>query len=157
MIFVLEVPLPPYALSPNHSVGSLGARMAKSVRYAGYRDAVRLAALNEMRRIGWAAPERARISLHFGVRPIKGEARAAPHKLDRLYRPHDWDNAVAAFKAGQDGLVQAGVIAGDDRQHLDGGSVTFDATVGPFVRVTIEPIVAGTTASSSITPVTLHS
>lgn len=153
----IEVPLPPAALSPNHSVGSLGARLSKANRYENYKEMVRLVALEAARAIGWVPPERARISLVYGVKATKGER--AGHKLDRPYRPHDWDNAVSAFKAGQDGLVTKpervdkngvryaavpGVLRGDDRQCLEGGSVTFEPSEGPWVRVTIEAIsVAG--------------
>lgn len=155
MMLTFEVPLPPAALSPNHSVGSLGARLAKAKRYEAYRDMVRMIALQAARETGWEPPERARISLLYGVRPVRGERARYGHKLDAPYRPHDWDNAVAAFKAGQDGLVAhpervdkrgvrwpavPGILLADDRQHLEGGSVTFDAAAGPFVRVTIEPV-----------------
>lgn len=112
--------------------------MAKSVRYRAYLDLVRIEAINRAQCLGWATPERARINLHFGVKTVPKEARMYPHKLDRPYRPHDYDNAVAAFKAGQDGLVQAKVIRGDDFAHLEGGTITSDPKAGPWVRVTIE-------------------
>jgi hypothetical protein len=115
--------------------------MAKSVRYRAYLELVRIEAINRAQCLGWATPERARINLHFGVKTVPKETRMYPHKLDRPYRPHDWDNAVSAFKAGQDGLVQAKVLAGDDRNHLEGGSVTFDPASGPWVRVTVEALV----------------
>jgi len=50
----------------------------------------------------------------------------------------DYDNAVGAFKAGQDALVLSGVLVADDFDHLEGGTVTRDKLSGPYVRVTIE-------------------
>jgi len=156
MILEITVPLPPAALSPNHTVGSLGARMGKANRYDEYKEHVRKIACAAARDIGWVPPARARISLVYGLKAVRGERSGHVHKLDLPYRPHDWDNAVAAFKAGQDGLVAKpervdkngvrypalpGVLLADDRRHLEGGSVTFDPKAGPWVRVRIEAIV----------------
>lgn len=134
---VVEVPLPPYALAPNNNPASKGARMAKAKRAEEYRGAVKVAAINEIRRTGWEAPARARIHLLFGLRATVNTAR---NDLDRLYRAEDWDNAVGAFKAGQDGLVDAGALKGDRWHQLQGGRVTASKSEGPHVIVTIEVI-----------------
>lgn len=130
---VVTVPLPPHELAPNARV----YRMKKSVIHAEYRDRVielTRAAVVEQE---WAIPARARISMHWGVLVPK---RKRGQPTDGLYRPFDWDNAVAAFKAGQDGLVRGGALAGDGRDQLEGGAVTFDPKAGPWVRVRIEAI-----------------
>ena len=43
---------------------------------------------------------------------------------DRRYRPRDEANAIDAFKAGQDALVDAGVLVDDTRKYLRQGPVT---------------------------------
>lgn len=131
MIFTVTVPLPPHELAPNARV----YRMKRSVIHADYRDRVRELTEHAVREQGWQPPARARISMHWAVLVPK---RKRGQPTDGLYRPFDWDNAVAAFKAGQDGLVRGGALAGDGRDQLEGGAVTFDNTTGPHVRVTIE-------------------
>lgn len=148
-----EVPLPPMALSPNNVVGSIGQRMAKHVRYEAYREQVRGIAIAAARRVGWEPPEKARISLTYCVQTGPGGRKAERfgNKLDWPYRPEDWDNAVGAFKAGQDGLVQhlpnakhpyavPGVLVADDKRHLVGGPVEFETETGPCVRVVLEVV-----------------
>jgi hypothetical protein len=142
-VLEFEVPLPPVGLSPNHVIGSIGARMAKHARYQEYLETVRLIALDAAQRAGWSVPARARISLEFGVRHVKGELKSKD-RLARPYRPEDWDNAVAAFKAGQDGLVttstRVGVLVGDDHRVLECGWVRVNHSAGPWVRVLLEAL-----------------
>lgn len=129
----LTVPLPPHELAPNARV----YRMKKATIHADYRDTVIALTRNAVAEQKWQAPAKARISMHWGVLRPKHK-RGAPS--DNLYRPFDWDNAVAAFKAGQDGLVRGGALLGDGRDQLEGGRVSFDPAVGPWVRVTLEAI-----------------
>lgn len=136
-VLVFEVPLPPTALSPNHRGETVAARQARSKRLEQYRTLVRFAARDAAIRAGWKPPIKARISLLYAIRPTPNTAR---DELDRLYRPRDWDNAVAAFKAGQDGIVAAGVLKGDTWGMLEGGRISATGAEGPFVRVTIETL-----------------
>ena len=120
-----EVPLPPADCSPNGY--KHWRRVSKAKRE--YRQAVQLAAL-------WKspvcdAPERVRVSLVFG---IKGARNAG------LYAPRDANNAVAAFKAGFDGIVDAGLAIDDSARHMALGSVEITSEDGPWVRVIIEEV-----------------
>ncbi len=72
-VLEIEVPLPPAALSPNHTIGSLGARMGKANRYDEYKEKVRKIALARAAQVGWVPPERARISLVYGLKSVRGE------------------------------------------------------------------------------------
>ena len=121
----IDLPLPPRALSSN---GSHGHWSRKSRAARDYRTSVW--ALVLAARFPDSPPARRRVSYTFG---IKG-ARAGGY-----YCPRDISNALAAFKAGQDGLVDAGLLVDDSAKWMELGTVTIDATVGPFVRVTVEP------------------
>ena len=128
LAIVIELPLPPMALSSN---GSHGHWSTKSGTAKAYRFACHIAARATPRMRGLELEqERRRVSYTFG---IKG-ARAGGY-----YCPRDVSNALAAFKAGQDGLVDAGILVDDSKRWMELGTVTIDATVGPFVRVTVEP------------------
>jgi len=133
-VLEITVPLPPHELAPNARV----YRMRKAAIIAEYRDHVTILTRNACAEQKWTPPARARISMHWAVLVPK---RKRGQPTDGLYRPFDWDNAVAAFKAGQDGLVRGGALAGDGRDQLEGGAVTFDPKAGPYVRVRIEAIV----------------
>ena len=126
---VIELPLPPRALSSN---GSHGHWSKKSREARDYRQECYVTALVNCGRL--RPTKRMRVSYTFG---IKG-ARAAG-----LYCPRDVSNALAAFKAGQDGLVDAGILVDDSARWMELGTVTIDATVGPFVRVVVESCEGG--------------
>ena len=125
-VFTLEVPLPTIGAAANGRAN----RWGKAKEVGAYKSLVFHAAIARRLELGWKAPDRARICLAYCT---KGRGSG-----DGRYRPTDWDNAVGAFKAGQDALVLAGVHSGDDYKDLEGGSVTFDNKAGPHVRVTIE-------------------
>ena len=131
---VFEVPLPPRQLSSN---GSHGHWRGRAMATAEYRQLV-----------GWLAKAKAlampvderwpvaicgvnRVSLVFGV---KGSRKAG------RYAPRDEANAVAAFKAGFDGLVDAGLLVDDSRRYMELGEVVISSAVGPFVRVIVTPV-----------------
>ena len=123
---VIELPLPPRALSSN---GSHGHWSSKSRAAKGYRKLCQIIGL-QSRPPRWLADCKMHVSYTFG---IKGARTLG------LYCPRDVSNALAAFKAGQDGLVDAGILVDDSAKWMELGTVTIDATVGPFVRVTVEP------------------
>lgn len=123
----IDLPLPPRALSSNGSHGhwSKKSRSVRNYRYWCYLTALAAA---QMRRTAMDPTDRRRVSYTFG---IKG-ARAGGY-----YCPRDVSNALAAFKAGQDGLVDAGILVDDSARWMELGSVTIDPSIGPFVRVVI--------------------
>lgn len=152
MRFELEVPLPPTALSPN--AVSSSSRFARAGAYHEYEYMVAERAWGTMQATGWRAPAYAEISLVFGVkRGPRGQCeicgaprptRAGAYQRCRVcmmllwrYAPEDWDNGVAAFKAGQDGLVLAGILPDDSRKFLRGRAEVVGSD-GPWVRVVIE-------------------
>lgn len=75
--------------------------------------------------------DKARVSLVFGIKGGKKVMR---------YQPRDVTNALAAFKAGFDAMVDEELFPDDSRKHLALGTVSIDATVGPWVEVTVEAI-----------------
>ena len=128
--FTFEVPLPPRELSSNRSHDHWRGRAAAAREYRQV--------------VGWSAKAMAvaerwpvavcgvnRVSLLFGV---KGARRAG------LYAPRDQANAVAAFKAGFDGMVDAGLLVDDSSRYMELGSVRIDPCCGPAVVVTVEAL-----------------
>lgn len=124
---VIELPLPPRALSSNGSHGHWVWKARETRRYRG--ECELLARATPRMRGLRLEQERRRVSYTFG---IKGARTLG------LYCPRDVSNALAAFKAGQDGLVDAGILVDDSARWMELGTVTIDATIGPFVRVTVE-------------------
>lgn len=129
---VFLVPLPPRLCSPNAKARFNIFEVSNAK--ADYKLAVMVDARDADHR--WQRPARARVSLLFGTARSRGPYKPA------LYRPQDIGNAVSAFKAGFDGLVEAGLLVDDDAKHMALGNVEIDSTAGPWVRVTIEPLAA---------------
>lgn len=128
-MFVVDVDLPPVALSPNERVD----RRTKARATARYRELVGFLAVAERHRTGWEAPAKARVSLVWGMKGARPST----------FRPRDPDNAVAAAKALFDGLRDAGIIVDDNWAALELGSVTATFQAGPWVRVLVEAVQAG--------------
>ena len=101
----LTLPLPPKELSPNHTVGSLGMRMAKAEVIKLYRSVVCEEAQIWRAENEHTFPWReATIQLTF-FKPTK--------------RRSDPDNMLASCKCYFDGLRDAGILLDDDRiTHL---------------------------------------
>ena len=107
---------PPKALNPNARSGwREKARTAKEYRWACCIDA----------RLVWGQRE-----------PLVPPVSMAVTFVVKDKRKRDMDNLIAMFKAGQDGMVDAGVLAGD---HWQGLTVSYTVEQGPraFVRVTV--------------------
>lgn len=126
-----EVPLPPRGLSPN--LNGSKAHWARIMEARSeYRGTVKLLGVSQRNRTpGWTPPFLARVSLRFGI------ARG-PLRSDGFYRPIDLGNAVAAFKAGFDGLVDAGLLREDHAEAMELGRVTISREHGPGVLVRVE-------------------
>ncbi len=137
--------LPPHELSAN---GREAPRALWAAR-ALYREEVRIDALQAkhgarwewVRTIGYRKDGRpiqkwkpevcpmAEVSITFGVKLVNGRS-------DGKYRPLDVGNAVYAFKAGFDGLVDAGILPDDDFRNMQLGRVIIDpARAGVLVVV----------------------
>lgn len=101
----ITLPLPYRELSPNHTVGSRGQRLAKSAKVKRYRNEsceaamVAVADLEDWRACGFPWLE--------AVIQIRWFAKTKPFP--------DADNALASLKAAFDGLVDAGVLSDDRR------------------------------------------
>lgn len=120
-----QAPLPPPDLSPNKR-----CHWAVKDRWTGaYRSDVFRMALKARGRERDIAHPKVRVSLTFCIKGGKG----------RYYQPRDENNAVAAFKAGFDGIVDAGWCKDDSAEYMELGPVRITAERGPFVEVTVEP------------------
>jgi hypothetical protein len=125
--YTFRAPLPLRALSSN---GAHGHWSGASAARAAYREEVFTNAVVAQQQPPWEA-RKARVSLLFGIKDGRKEQR---------YQPQDVSNAVSAFKAGFDGMVDARLFPDDSRKHMALGTVVIDSTVGPWVEVTVEAI-----------------
>jgi hypothetical protein len=124
--YTFRAPLPLRSLSSN---GAHGHWSGASAARAEYRREVYLEAIASQPRPWWG--NRVRVSLLFGIKDGRKAQR---------YQPQDVSNAVSAFKAGFDGMVDARLFPDDSRKHMALGTVVIDSTVGPWVEVTVEAI-----------------
>lgn len=94
----LTLPFPPRDLNPNSHVN----RWVKAAAAKQYRYACKIEALQarDRKRIALKAPVRAVVTIQCGKRML------------------DKDNAIAAFKAGMDGIVESGLIPDDSPDVL---------------------------------------
>jgi len=124
-----QVPLPPRDLSSN---GAHGHWSTTSKARKDYRSDTMLSysvAFSPFVRSAHKPMVRAKLSLVFCT---KGSRKVG------LYGPQDEANAVYAAKSLIDGLVDAGLIEGDDHKRLTLESCRIDNTRGPFVVVRLE-------------------
>lgn len=125
-MITFQVPLPPRELSPNtykHWRKVSGAKKE-------YRNLCGMTAPRTL----WNTRngrDVVRLSLTFCIKGGRAEGR---------YQPRDAANALSAFKAGIDGLVDAGMCPDDSQKHLELGAILIDSKRGPFVEVTVEAI-----------------
>lgn len=127
MTLKFQVPLPPRELSSNGSHGHWSKVSKARKQYRNEVFVETLAAQTYPR----TYLEKARISLVFctkGGRKVK------------RYQPLDAANALSAFKAGIDGMVDSHMVPDDSAKHLELGAILIDVTRGPFVEVTVEPL-----------------
>lgn len=125
--YTFRAPLPLRALSSN---GAHGHWSGAGAARAQYRDEVAFEALAGHLRTPWEA-QKVRVSLLFGIKDGRKAQR---------YQPQDVSNAVSAFKAGFDGMVDAKLFPDDSRKHMALGTVVISEKVGPWVEVTVEAI-----------------
>lgn len=134
MRYQIELPLPPKALSPNFRGHTRErARWVKRYRYCclQFYKAAKLPTI-----IAAPSPQAAPVK----VAPIKPvivhldfylapKVSACGQKLpDGCYRPRDEDGARGAFKAGQDALVDAGIIPDDSKKYVRMGYTKIHST-----------------------------
>lgn len=129
--FVVELPLPPRALSPNNSRQARGPFSASTIARRAYREAVGLMVASAVREQRWSAPARASLDLVFGTK------REPRWMSSGRYYPRDADNALSAFKPGLDGLADGGALPGDDYRYVASTTVRVTRSEGPWVRVTV--------------------
>jgi len=95
------LPLPPQVLNPNRKSGSRGGRMKAAGAAKGYRARARAAA----EAIGVESGPWARVTV-------------AATFFHAAKRSRDDVNHLAMLKPAYDGLVDSGLLAGDDSEHL---------------------------------------
>ena len=121
----IVLPFPPSELSPNSRLHWSQKRQFVS----DYRHACRVAAQNvrrDMERQGLTFP------LRIPVTAI------VTFVLTSRARRIDWDNLIARFKAGQDGLVDAGVLADDSIQAIGHLGYAWRVGAAQEVRVRLQ-------------------
>lgn len=98
---VVTIPLPPRILSPNCPVGSFRGRM------------MRAAAAKKQKRLAKASAEDA-------MRDSPGWLRASYKAVfwHKTARRRDDVNHLAMLKSAVDGVIEAGLLPDDDREHL---------------------------------------
>ena len=111
MKITLLLPLPPKELSPNARLH----HFPKAAAIRTYRAAV-----------GFLSADKVAASLTFGTwkRFLAENPRLRLTETYRIAgrRKRDVRNLFAAFKAGEDGLVDAGLLPGDDDSVLEHGA-----------------------------------
>ncbi|RPJ39946.1 MAG: hypothetical protein EHM35_00905 [Planctomycetaceae bacterium] len=131
----LLLPLPPKELNPNARLH----HFPKAKATKQYRELVRAEAMSQTTPVQrddwrrWEVPYATRLRLREVYR-IAGK------------RKRDVRNLFAAFKAGEDGLVDAGILPGDDDSVLEHGPPKIQRVSGKkdeCVVVVIEAILAG--------------
>ena len=122
-----EVSLPYRELGQNSRVYfRKKARLTKE-----YRNEVCFWATQALEKVGSERPnERVKVTLEYGIKGGRAIGR---------YQPRDEANAIDAWKAGYDGLVDAGIAISDAAKHMHNGGATINSKAGPWVRVTVEP------------------
>lgn len=128
-VLTFDVDLPPRECSPNSREDRRGTARIR----AKYRDDVAWLAVAARQSMGVEpfALDPGRISLTFATKGAR---------MVGCYSARDADNALAAFKAGLDGLVIGGIFRDDSAVHVTIGEIRIDPSDGPWVRVTVEAI-----------------
>jgi len=98
---VIILPLPGGLLSPNNTVGSIGGRFAKARATGKYRRLAKQAVYDEQ--IETAPWQHVTVEARFYF---------------KQNRRRDPDNAIGSLKAAYDGIVDAGLVADDDYEHM---------------------------------------
>ena len=97
---IIVLPLPPRILSPNAPAGTRGGRFARAAAAKKYKRIAYFATLDAARDMRF---EKANVLAKFY------------HKTSRR---RDDVNHLAMLKAAYDGIVSAGFLPDDDREHL---------------------------------------
>ncbi len=120
MIVKLELPYPPKSLSPNarEHWGTLATDKAT------YKNAVYTIARNKRQLTSSTFPLKAPVTVVLTF--------VLPDK-----RRRDWDNALASFKTGLDGIVEAGLLRDDSMEEIRIG-MEYELGKKAAIRVTLE-------------------
>ena len=122
MIIDLALPAPPSELSPNSRLQWWERNPIKRM----YQDAVLVDVLNAKRAY----------EVEGAVFPLVEPVTMTVTFLLPDKRHRDWDNLIAAFKAGQDTIVRAGIISGDSISVIERVSYEWAyGAAGVLVRI----------------------
>jgi len=113
--------LPNKVLQPNCTIATMGGRFQKA------------AAIKKMRRVTSEAIQQEQIeTMPWGNVSVTAEF------FHKDKRRRDQDNAMGALKAVYDGIVDSGLVADDDYEHMERGVPTFSTDkAAPRVELTI--------------------
>jgi hypothetical protein len=116
-VFRVLLPLPYKRQSSNATVATKQGRIAQAEATRVYRHhaayAYREAEIPPLK-----TPVTVELDYYLDRKPF----------TEGLYFPRDESNAIAAFKAGQDALADAGVVPGDGRKFVTQGPCRLHAT-----------------------------
>ena len=115
-MITIILPPPPAECSPNARCGW----RAKAAAVQQYRYDCKIDALDQVGSLKWAWGKPVPVTITFILK-------------DK--RRHDWDNLLASFKAGIDGLVDAGLLPDDDVRSW---TCTLRYEEGPKAGVRVE-------------------
>jgi hypothetical protein len=115
------LPLPGKCLQPNETIGSFGGRMMKAAATKKYRRlACEAVEAEQVETMPW---ELVTVQANF---------------FHACKRRRDQDNAMGSLKAAYDGIVDSGLVADDDYEHMRRGVPTFGHdTKSPRVELII--------------------
>lgn len=121
MTLTITLPLPPKELSPNHTIGSRGGRMAKARKIKQYRTAAMVAMLS---------------ALPGGYKPRFERAEVRIQWFHKTMRFPDPTNITGWLKAAFDGITDSGFIADDNHLSPLPPEIEKDAS-NPRVELTL--------------------
>lgn len=139
-VTILNLPLPPRVLTPNSNIHWRVVNEPKAEYRKKCFEAAKGIDVSEgklrMQVTFCIKGARGKCTHRVRINRKTGRPRAC---LLCPYTPHDESNALAAFKAGQDGIFDA-LGRKDSRKNLSIGAVRIDATRGPWVEVVLEGV-----------------
>jgi Holliday junction resolvase RusA-like endonuclease len=121
MSLLIVLPLPAKALQPNCTIATYGGRFKKA------------SATKKYRRITCEAVQQEQVEdMPWGRVSVTAEF------FHGCKRRRDQDNAMGSLKAAYDGIVDSGLVADDDYEHMERGVPTFSHDkLYPRVELTI--------------------
>ena len=131
MRLAIFIDLPPAAVTP-HNKGHWRTKAEPVKEYRALAAGLGAELVGRLRKQGKPVPLPGQVRVHhtwyLGQTLMEKAAGAKCHVKHRNYRPADEGNAIQALKPAIDGLVDAGLLAGDRAEHVTWGEFTRHST-----------------------------